>query len=59
MVYWFIIAGVVVWVGATLFALFRKEKMLALVLFFSIPVAVMFVLVLVMIVLVSMRKSIG
>ena len=58
MVMWLIVAGVLFWLGATLFAL-KKDKMLALVLFFAIPVAISFILVMVMIVLVSLKKPIG
>ena len=55
-----IILGLAVWFGATIWAaFFKKEKMLALVLFFSIPVVIVFILVMVMIVLVSMKKPIG
>lgn len=53
-----IIAGVIIWLGASLYAALRKDKMLAVVLFFSIPVGVMFILVMVMIVLVSLKLPI-
>ena len=52
-----IVVGIFVWVGVTLLAL-RKDKMLALVLFFSIPVAASFILIMILIVVVSMKKPI-
>lgn len=50
-----IIAGIILWLGATIYAALRKDKMLALVLFFTIPVGVMFILVMVLIVFVSLK----
>ena len=53
-----IIIGVLVWIGATIYIAWKKDKMLALVVFYSIPVVVMFILVLIMIIMVSLKKTI-
>ncbi len=58
MVLWFIILGILIWIGLTVWA-FLKDKMLGLVLFFSIPVVVIFILILIMIVIISLGKSVG